>query len=437
MKLTLTFVTLALLNIVMLDAAIKSTSGNISFKPTNTEVKMTLNSTGLGIGVTSPSANLHIAGNSIISTTLSIGSSNGSSNLNINGTLAMTPETASDNITLSANSIVLADTSSGNLTLTLPDASTVSGRKYTIKKINASNNIQVLSNGGTIDGDFAQLLSSDQLGYMSLIASANNWYLTSKSNSSTIPFSPDLISGLAAWLDASDSSTITTSNGNVTAWTDKSNNSRDMTTSSAGQQGQLYSANQNGLDGIYCDGTDDYIEIGGSVFDMNTGGTVIMLVKAVSGGNSASNDSLFNINNSGDNGRFYSQPYTGAVANRMTDTVGTSTAQENTNIIDDSAHMVTSTWAYSSFITTAIDGNLTPISTATNAKGADAWQGTNKIICANRNKSQSFEAVVYEFLYWESVLSTSQIQTLEGYLAHKWGTTASLPAGHPYKSSAP
>ncbi len=28
-------------------------------------------------------------------------------------------------------------------------------------------------------------------------------------------------------------------------------------------------------------------------------------------------------------------------------------------------------------------------------------------------------------------------QKIEGYLAHKWGTTASLPSGHPYKTVAP
>jgi hypothetical protein len=34
-------------------------------------------------------------------------------------------------------------------------------------------------------------------------------------------------------------------------------------------------------------------------------------------------------------------------------------------------------------------------------------------------------------------LSTDDRQKVEGYLAHKWGTTASLPGGHPYKTEAP
>jgi hypothetical protein len=34
-------------------------------------------------------------------------------------------------------------------------------------------------------------------------------------------------------------------------------------------------------------------------------------------------------------------------------------------------------------------------------------------------------------------LSTTDRQKLEGYLAHKWGLAANLPADHPYKSAAP
>lgn len=34
-------------------------------------------------------------------------------------------------------------------------------------------------------------------------------------------------------------------------------------------------------------------------------------------------------------------------------------------------------------------------------------------------------------------LPTTDRQKVEGYLAHKWGLTANLPAGHPYKTTAP
>jgi hypothetical protein len=34
-------------------------------------------------------------------------------------------------------------------------------------------------------------------------------------------------------------------------------------------------------------------------------------------------------------------------------------------------------------------------------------------------------------------MTTADRQRVEGYLAHKWGLTANLPADHPYKNAAP
>jgi hypothetical protein len=42
-----------------------------------------------------------------------------------------------------------------------------------------------------------------------------------------------------------------------------------------------------------------------------------------------------------------------------------------------------------------------------------------------------------ELIVVPSLLSDSDRQKVEGYLAHKWGMTASLPSAHPYKSAAP
>lgn len=42
-----------------------------------------------------------------------------------------------------------------------------------------------------------------------------------------------------------------------------------------------------------------------------------------------------------------------------------------------------------------------------------------------------------DILIYNSILSVADRQMVEGYLASKWGTRASLPAGHPYKSTNP
>ena len=49
----------------------------------------------------------------------------------------------------------------------------------------------------------------------------------------------------------------------------------------------------------------------------------------------------------------------------------------------------------------------------------------------------SFFGNICEIIVYTVALSTSQRQNIEGYLAQKWGLTANLQVGHPYKSTFP
>jgi hypothetical protein len=44
---------------------------------------------------------------------------------------------------------------------------------------------------------------------------------------------------------------------------------------------------------------------------------------------------------------------------------------------------------------------------------------------------------ISEVVIYNTGLTTTQRQRVEGYLAWKWGLQASLPAGHPFKTAAP
>ncbi|MBF0199499.1 MAG: hypothetical protein HQL32_17420 [Planctomycetes bacterium] len=142
--------------------------------------EMTLNSTGLGIGI-SPAANLHVNGNSIISTQVFVGATSGSSNLNISGTMAYEVSTVSSNVTLGDSSLVMADSSTKNLYLTLPYAGNAIGRTIDIKKISASNNIWISGGGNLIDKmislELAATSSSAELPGVSLISDGEQWYI--------------------------------------------------------------------------------------------------------------------------------------------------------------------------------------------------------------------------------------------------------------------
>jgi hypothetical protein len=49
----------------------------------------------------------------------------------------------------------------------------------------------------------------------------------------------------------------------------------------------------------------------------------------------------------------------------------------------------------------------------------------------------SWYGPIYEIISYQTLLSDSERQKVEGYLAYKWGLQSLLPASHPYKSSRP
>ena len=54
---------------------------------------------------------------------------------------------------------------------------------------------------------------------------------------------------------------------------------------------------------------------------------------------------------------------------------------------------------------------------------------------AYSNVNQATKGEVAELIVFDSVLSTSERQKIEGYLAHKWGLSSLLPQAHPASGS--
>lgn len=172
---------------------VTSTTGNIKFDVNNdANFEAILDSTGLGIGTTNVSANLHVSGNAIITGDLNIGASTGNSTLHIDGSLGFISENTSTNTILSNNTLIFADTSSSNLILSLPAASSAKGRVYQIKKISASNNLII---NGLIDNYASITLgnATTTLPYISLISSGNQWHILSMQNNTSTTSSDNLI----------------------------------------------------------------------------------------------------------------------------------------------------------------------------------------------------------------------------------------------------
>jgi len=78
-------------------------------------------------------------------------------------------------------------------------------------------------------------------------------------------FNPKTVTGLYAWYDATDASTLTFNGSSVSQWRDKSGNGRNLVQSTALNQPGYVSSGINGKPAIAPDGVDDSLSLSASV----------------------------------------------------------------------------------------------------------------------------------------------------------------------------
>lgn len=97
----------------------------------------------------------------------------------LNSTQRVTTST-SNYLASNANDVILMDLTSGALSVTLPAASTATGKLITVKKIDGtSNDITVQTNGGNIDGSATVTMSGSGGAKTSaaFISDGSNWFI--------------------------------------------------------------------------------------------------------------------------------------------------------------------------------------------------------------------------------------------------------------------
>jgi hypothetical protein len=132
--------------------------------------------------------------------------------------------------------------------------------------------------------------------YFYLASASNTWVRAALSTWS--PFTPTSVTGLAAWWDASDVSTLydATSGGSLVAvdgavarWNDKSGNARHATQATSGNRPLRKAAVQNGLGVLRFDGT-DFLE--SSDFGDLTSGASLTIFAVIKRGDSTLNQTI-------------------------------------------------------------------------------------------------------------------------------------------------
>ena len=234
----------------------------------------------------------------------------------------------------------------------------------------------------------------------------------------------------ALWLDAADASTITESSGLVSQWSDKSGNLRHVFQATPILRPTYSSAVLNSLPVIRFDGSNDRLETSAALLTQQTFGIYAITANRNPAGESAVMGQYIG----GDVGRtlFYQNGITtrlGAIFSGQGNAIYNGTANSQFHIFGYEGNNVSYTLHYegASVATGSIAGSS--ISNTTFKIGEPAAGAGSNFFPAALDAA--------EIVITLAPLSGADRQKLEGYLAHKWGLDANLPADHPYKNYGP
>jgi hypothetical protein len=249
-------------------------------------------------------------------------------------------------------------------------------------------------------------------------------------------FSPARVSTLTTWLDATDpngTGVLPSNNATLGSWIDKSGSGNNASAYATGPQFQT--GVLNGNPGLLFNGS-NAMSLGkiatGTNFSTfivgrytSTSGTIIMFgcwkVQY-------SSHITFSYNLTAVAGIAATGPYSAFGINAVSST--------NSQIV--ASVLSSDTVSTSGTLTTSVNGSANQYASAggpnTNACAQNLTVGG---ITETDTQLYGMIGYIHEILFYRSVVSTAQRQSIEGYLAWKWGLVANLPTNHPFKRFPP
>lgn len=234
------------------------------------------------------------------------------------------------------------------------------------------------------------------------------------------------------WYDAADTSTITDTAGVVSQWDDKSGNANHLTAVGSSIFTDRRTRNSSNVmdieEGSYFTKTAYQLPADCSIF-MMAGIDAISVntdaLLAIRGG-SSQNFQFDSGDVVGDQDQFFAR--FNATNIGTTNTFSPTVDQKGPSI-------------YELIFDLNGDGDLEVFidgtTFGTTAYTAQCGANSELLLFTNRSLNQYPDGCAAEVIIVPSVLSTTDRQKMEGYLAHKWGLTAQLDVSHPYKTSRP
>ena len=245
------------------------------------------------------------------------------------------------------------------------------------------------------------------------------------------PWTPANIT-TALWLDATDNATVFSDAGTTQAvagsstvqqWNDKSGNARNLSQSTAGLRPSYTSAGLNGKNILTF--TSKTMR---SALDALSFSTLAVFAVA---SNSANFSVLFGIPHEATS---HSNPFFRLLVWRTID--------NEVNIRVNGVAATGGTFGTTSNIysldSSTAEGRVGGTVQVTGTPATLTYPNSVPFILGGHaSEGELMNGIYAEVVVVSSAPSTDTRERIEGYLAHKWGLTANLPGGHPYKTAAP
>jgi hypothetical protein len=253
----------------------------------------------------------------------------------------------------------------------------------------------------------------------------------------------------ALWLDAADSSTLfdattggslVAADGAIARWQDKSGNARHATQGTSGSRPIRKTSILNSKDVARFNGSSSVMRCDALAAVFNGDDTAFSAISVVSSTDTAAFKSWFCVGRSADTLYFHNLGQDASEvfsSTRRSLDFGANTKSVFGATVFTAASVVSTVFSgttFSAWIAGAIEINAADLNVAT--MGSNLNQASVGAIARDTTGSY-WPGDIMELIILPSQISTSDRQTLEGYAAHKWGLTASLPNDHPYKNAAP
>jgi hypothetical protein len=243
-------------------------------------------------------------------------------------------------------------------------------------------------------------------------------YYLQRALPSTPLFTPTMISNCSLWLDAADSSTITTSGSTLTGWTDKSGTGKTININSAPTYSVTGFNNRPGL--TFASGN----RLSTTTTALGTSFTLIAVYIVTVNANSV--PLAVGLTNSGNETGIGFNSSTAAYLMYdfgVADSGNTTVTTNNVNLL----HVGVKN---GSILASYVNGT-NPASTP-----ASTYNNTNTTINIGGG-GFPFVGNLAEVIIYNRAITTIERQQVEGYLAWKWGLQVNVPSSHPYYKFRP